>query len=139
MTTNPNRFTFKKYSYRLLFFSAILHHAKGQEKKSSTSNFILISYDNLGYGDIGPFGSKINRTPNLDKIAKEGMKFAHFYSTSGVCTPSRASLMKGCYAQRTGMAWNERDGQVIRPVSPYGLNPDEITVAEILKEAGYST
>ena len=125
--------------YLSIFLMALFHLATGQKKNSFPPNFILISCDNLGYGDIGPFGSKINRTPNLDKMAREGRKFTHFYSTSGVCTPSRASLMTGCYAQRIGLAWNERDGQVLRPVSPYGLNPGEITVAEILKDAGYAT
>ena len=72
-------------------------------------------------------------------MAREGRKFTHFYATAGVCTPSRASLMTGCYAQRVGMHWNPRDGQVLRPISPYGLNPQEITIAEVLKSAGYRT
>lgn len=105
----------------------------------SQPNFIVIYCDNLGYGDIGPFGSEVNRTPNLERMAEEGRKFTHFYSTSGVCTPSRASIMTGSYAQRVGMAWNDRDGLVLRPISPYGLNPDEVTVAEVLKDAGYYT
>ena len=58
-------------------------------------NFILIMADNLGYGDIGPFGSKLHRTPNLDRMAREGRKLTSFYSASGVCTPSRAALMTG--------------------------------------------
>src|SRR5687767_12104829 len=84
-------------------------------------NFIIIFCDNLGYGDIEPFGSKDHRTPHLNRMAREGRKFTHFYATSGVCTPSRASLLTGCYAQRVGMHENPRDGQVLRPVSPYGL------------------
>ena len=100
-------------------------------------NFIIISCDNLGYGDIEPFGSKIHRTPNLLRMAREGRKFSHFYSSSGVCTPSRASLLTGCYAQRIGMHWNPRDGRVLRPLSPYGLHPEETTIAEALKPLGY--
>jgi arylsulfatase A len=102
-------------------------------------NFIVVFCDNLGYGDIEPFGSTIHRTPNLNRMADEGRIFTHFYATAGVCTPSRASLMTGCYAQRVGMHTNPRDGQVLRPVSPYGLNPDEITIAEVLRDAGYAT
>ncbi len=102
-------------------------------------NFVLIFCDNLGYGDIEPFGSQVNRTPRLNRMAREGRKFTHFYATSGVCTPSRASLMTGCYAQRVGMHQNPRDGQVLRPISPYGLNPEEITIADVLKSAGYQT
>lgn len=102
-------------------------------------NFVVIFCDNLGYGDIEPFGSPVHRTPNLNRMAEEGRKFTHFYVSAGVCTPSRASLMTGCYAQRVGMHDNPRDGQVLRPVSPYGLHPDEETIAEVLKKAGYVT
>jgi len=102
-------------------------------------NFIVIFCDNLGYGDIEPFGSTLHRTPNLDRMAREGRKFTHFCVTAGVCTPSRASLMTGCYAQRVGMHNNPRDGWVLRPVSPYGLHPDEVTIAEVLGRQGYAT
>ena len=102
-------------------------------------NVILIFCDNLGYGDIEPFGSKVHRTPHLNRMAAEGRKFTHFCVTAGVCTPSRASLMTGCYAQRVGMHSNPRDGHVLRPVSPYGLAGSEITIAEVLKERGYAT
>lgn len=106
--------------------------------KKKKTNFIVIFCDNLGYGDIEPFGSKVNRTPSLIRMAEEGRKFSHFYVTAGVCTPSRASIMTGCYSQRVGMHLNPRDGIVLRPISPYGLHPDEVTVAELLKEEGYS-
>jgi len=102
-------------------------------------NLILILCDNLGYGDIEPFGSELHRTPHLRKLAAEGRKFTHFYASAGVCTPSRASLVTGCYAQRVGLADIPVDGHVLRPVSPYGLHPEEITVAEILQQAGYAT
>ncbi len=102
-------------------------------------NFIVVFCDNLGYGDIEPFGSTLHRTPNLNRMAKEGRKFTHFCVTAGVCTPSRASLITGCYSQRVGMHNNDRDGWVLRPLSPYGLNPDEVTIAEVLKDQGYAT
>lgn len=102
-------------------------------------NFIVVFCDNLGYGDIEPFGSKLHRTPNLNRMAKEGRKFTHFCVTAGVCTPSRASLMTGCYSQRVGMHTNPRDGHVLRPVSPYGLHPEETTIAEVLQDQGYTT
>ena len=109
----------------------------GQE--SRPPNFIVIFCDNLGYGDIEPFGAEVNRTPNLMNLAREGKRFTHFYSSSCVCTPSRSSMMTGCYAQRVGMNYNPRDNHVLRPVSPYGLNPAEITIAEILKKQNYVT
>lgn len=102
-------------------------------------NFIVVFCDNLGYGDIEPFGSTLHRTPHLNRMAEEGRKFTHFCVTAGVCTPSRASLITGCYAQRVGMHQNPRDYHVLRPVSPYGLHPDEVTIAEALKTRGYAT
>lgn len=102
-------------------------------------NFIVVFCDNLGYGDIEPFGSTVHRTPHLNRMAKEGRKFTHFCVTAGVCTPSRSSLITGCYSQRVGMHDNPRDGQVLRPISPYGLDPDETTIAEVLGDAGYAT
>ena len=102
-------------------------------------NVVIIFCDNLGYGDVEPFGSTVHRTPHLNRMAREGRRFNHFYVTAGVCTPSRASLMTGCYAQRVGMHTNPRDGAVLRPVSPYGLAPSEITIAELLREQGYRT
>ena len=102
-------------------------------------NFIVVYCDNLGYGDIEPFGSTLHRTPHLNRMATEGRKFTHFCVTAGVCTPSRSSLITGCYSQRVGMHNNDRDGWVLRPVSPYGLHPDEVTIAEVLRDQGYAT
>ena len=87
----------------------------------------------MGYADIGPFGSKLNRTPNLDRMAKEGRKLTCFYAAP-VCSPSRASLMTGCYPKRVLPI-----PLVLFPGAAIGLNPTERTVAELLKEAGYAT
>jgi arylsulfatase A len=102
-------------------------------------NFIIIFCDDLGYGDLGCFGSQVHRTPNLDRMAAEGMKFTSFYVTCSVCTPSRASLMTGCYPKRVDMHRNSRGKCVLFPVGKKGLNPNEVTIAEILKEQGYAT
>ncbi len=102
-------------------------------------NFIVIFCDNLGYGDIGCFGSKLHRTPNVDRLAAEGMKFTSFYVSSGVCTPSRASLMTGCYPRRVNMHVSGSNTAVLRAMDSKGLNPDEFTIAEVLKQAGYAT
>ena len=66
-------------------------------------------------------------------IRKRWGRFTDFYVSSTACTPSRSALMTGCYAQRVQMHWNERDRHVLRPVSPYGLHPGELTIAEVLK------
>lgn len=97
-------------------------------------NIVLIFIDDMGYGDIGPFGSTVNKTPELDRMAQEGMKLTDFYVSNTACTPSRAALMTGCYADRVGM-----DGRVVFPVDKRGLNPKEITIAELLKANGYAT
>jgi len=102
-------------------------------------NFIIIFCDDLGYGDLGCFGSKKHRTPNIDQMAAEGMRFTSFYVTSGVCTPSRSSLMTGCYPRRVNMHQSARGEWVLFPVAAKGLNPKEITIAEVLKRAGYAT
>jgi len=97
-------------------------------------NFVFIFIDDMGYGDIGPFGSTRNKTPHLDRMAEEGIKLTNFYVSSTACTPSRSALMTGCYADRVGM-----DGRVCFPADTRGLNPDEITIAEVLKSKGYAT
>ena len=96
-------------------------------------NFIIINIDDMGYADIGPFGSKLNRTPHIDRMAKEGRKLTSFYAAP-VCSPSRASLMTGSYAKRALPI-----PHVLFPASGIGLSPKEITVAEVLKGAGYAT
>ena len=82
----------------------------------SRPNIVFILCDNLGYGDVGCFGSKVHRTPNVDRLAAEGVKLTHFYAASGVCTPSRASLMTGCYPRRVNLHENPRGGKVLQPV-----------------------
>ena len=101
-------------------------------------NIIIIFCDDLGYGDIGCYGSEVNRTPVIDQLAKEGIQFTDFYVTSPVCSPSRSSLMTGCYPKRVGLDSGDDYG-VLLPGDPIGLNPDEVTVADVLKESGYST
>jgi arylsulfatase A len=110
-----------------------------QPPTKSSPNFVVIYCDNLGYGDVGCFGSTKHRTPHIDRMAAEGMKLTSFYSTSGVCTPSRASLITACYPRRVGLDLTDPDGAVLRPVSPNGLHPDEMTIAEVLKQKGYAT
>jgi len=102
-------------------------------------NFILIVSDNLGYGDIGCYGSELHRTPHIDRMAAEGMRFTDFYMTSGVCTPARASIITSCYPRRVNMHVGENDRPVLPAVSSKGLHPDETTVAEMLKSRGYAT
>ena len=101
-------------------------------------NIVLINCDDLGWGDLGVYGSTINKTPALDKMAEEGVRFTDFYVASGVCSPSRGALLTGCYPQRIG--FGAFDGfRVLFPGDGIGLNPDETTIAGALKDVGYST
>jgi|GEM_PF-130577 len=97
-------------------------------------NFVIIFTDDQGYGDLGCFGSKNIRTPNIDQMAKEGRRFTSFMVASPVCTPSRAALLTGCYPKRVGMHQH-----VLFPSSTKGLHPDEYTIADHLKGQGYAT
>ncbi|MBT3200423.1 MAG: sulfatase-like hydrolase/transferase [Phycisphaerales bacterium] len=96
-------------------------------------NFIIIFIDDQGYQDLGCFGSPNIKTPNIDKMAKDGMRFTDFYSAASVCTPSRAALMTGCYPERVGNLG------VLFPRNNTGLNPEETTIAKMLKASGYAT
>ena len=102
--------------------------------KITTPNLVLIFTDDQGYGDLSCFGSSKIKTPNIDRIAKEGRKFTSFMVASPVCTPSRAALLTGCYPKRIGM-----HKHVLFPSSTKGLNPSEYTLADHFKSLGYST
>lgn len=100
-------------------------------------NIIILFADDLGYGDLGAFGHPTIRTPNLDRMASEGMKWTQFYVGASVCSPSRAALLTGRLPIRSGMAGETR--HVFFPNSAGGLPQEELTLAEALKEQEYAT
>lgn len=100
-------------------------------------SFVIILADDLGYGDLGCYGHPSIRTPHLDRMAAEGMRFTSFYSAAEVCTPSRAALLTGKYPIRTGMCHDQF--RVLRRISTGGLPDGEVTLAEALKARGYAT
>jgi arylsulfatase A len=124
-----NRDVLKQTVFVLLFLAA----SAGILQAADTPNLIFINIDDLGYADIGPFGSKLNRTPHLDRMAQEGRKLTCFYAAP-VCSPSRASLMTGCYPKRSLSI-----PHVLFPGNDVGLAPEEVTVAELLQQQGYAT
>lgn len=109
---------------------ALLH---GDDVGRPLPNIVLIFTDDLGYGDVGVFGARGFKTPNLDHLASEGMRFTDFYASQAVCSASRASLLTGCYAERISIRG------ALSPRAQVGLHPEETTIAEMLKKRGYAT
>jgi arylsulfatase len=123
-------------SLSILIFALVLScrgGSKQKETKAKSPNIVLIFMDDLGYGDIGPYGATGYSTPYLDKMSQEGMRFTNFYAAQAVCSASRAGLLTGCYPNRIGISG------ALFPNSKKGLNSEEITIAEMLKEKGYAT
>jgi arylsulfatase A len=101
-------------------------------------NVVLINCDDLGYGDLGCYGSTANATPALDRLAADGLRFTNFYMASPVCSPSRGALLTGCYPPRIG--FGTFDGlPVLFPGQGIGLPETEISIARVLGDAGYRT
>jgi len=125
-----NRINLKmtKNKFTFLFLLIQCFYSFGQKP-----NIVYIFADDLGYGDLSCYGAKDINTPNIDQIAKEGIKFTEFYSASSVCSPSRAALLTGRYPQRMGI------NTVFFSESFTGIPDKEITIPEILKEKGYAT
>lgn len=99
---------------------------------AAPTNFVVILCDDMGYGDLSCYGNNVYETPNIDRLAREGVRFTDFYSTPA-CSPTRASLMTGCYPARVGI------NEVLNPTAKIGLNPREDTIAKLLNEKGYAT
>ena len=102
-------------------------------EKPQTPNIILIFIDDLGYGDLSCYGASQYKTPNLDKMAAQGIRFTSFLSAQAVCSASRAGIMTGCYPNRVGISG------ALMPDAKIGLNPSEETIAEVVKKQNYKT
>jgi arylsulfatase A len=113
--------------------TAVLQADEHHSADERGPNVIIIFCDDMGYADIGPFGAKGYETPQLDRMAQQGMTFTDFHVGRSVCSPSRAALLTGCYPVRVGVPGN------FGPTSKNGLNPDERTLAEILQSRSYKT
>ena len=117
---------------RLIFFltvAAITSPAFAQR----LPNIVVIFIDDMGYADIGPFGAKGYKTPHLNRMAKEGIRFTDFYVAQAVCSASRTALLTGCYPNRLGLHG------ALGPSAKHGINDNETTIAEVLKTKGYAT
>ena len=116
----------------ILGVANLLHAGDPASGKSTRPNIVLILADDMGYADIEPFGSKLNRTPNLTRLREEGMKLTDFYAAP-LCSASRAQIMTGCYAKRVSIP------DVMFPARKNGLSDNEETLPQIMKGLGYAT
>ncbi len=123
-----------KYAFvLLLFFCTACKKDPKYPLPKTPPNVILIFTDDQGYQDVGVFGADDIPTPNLDKLALDGIKLTSYYSAQAVCSASRAGILTGCYPNRIGIH------NAFMPDSKIGLNPKETTIAEMLKQKGYAT
>ncbi len=122
--------------YLFFTFACIAYAITAQSKETDRPNVILMMADDLGYGDLSGYGSKLNRTPVLDALAENGVRLTDYHSGNSVCTPSRMALMTGCYPKRVG--W---PGGVLgfKMNADAGLSSEAYTMAEMFKDAGYKT
>lgn len=112
---------------------ALSAHTSTAQETRRPPNVIVILADDLGYGDVGCFGNTKIKTPNLDRMARQGMRFTDFYVTEAVCSPSRASLLTGCYAVRVGL-----EG-ALNHTSRIGISANELLLSTLCKRRGYAT
>ncbi len=124
-------FPLSRIALLLIAISAAVTSASAAPAK--LPNVVLIFCDDMAYADIGSYGAKGYKTPNLDRLARQGVKFTDFYVAQPVCSASRAALLTGCYPNRVGIKG------ALGPQSKIGINSNEVTIAEILKERGYAT
>nr|WP_320118777.1 arylsulfatase [uncultured Marinifilum sp.] len=115
----------------VLFSSCSSSHKK--EEKLSKPNVVVIYLDDLGYGDLGIYGAKGLETPNIDNLAKNGIKFTNGYATSATCTPSRYGLLTGVYP------WRNKDAKILPGTAPLLIGTEQMTVPKMMKKQGYQT
>ena len=147
MANTLSRRAFLKYASWLAAEIALTTSVSGQRNESSPRpNFVFILADDLGWADLGCYGSDLHETPNIDKLARQGMRFTDAYAAAPVCSPTRASIMTGKYPARLHMTiWYEssanppRNRKLIPPVTQGNMPHEQVTIAEVLKEAGYFT
>src|SRR5687767_3614241 len=122
-------------NFFLLGLCTVLHpgNSFGQQAKAARPNIIFILADDLGYGDLGCYGQQLIQTPNLDAMAKQGLRFTQFYAGTAVCAPSRSSLITGQHTGHTPIRGNKS----VEPEGQWPIPDSAVTIAEVLKKGGY--
>ena len=103
------------------------------DKEEALPNIVIIYTDDLGYGDISANGATEILTPNIDKLANEGIRFTNGYASSATCTPSRYALLTGTYP------WRNKDARILPGTAPLIISTEQITIPKMLKTKGYNT
>ena len=132
-------YTYLKSIFGVCLSLTLCAHAEASNSKppEKKPNVIFILMDDMGYSDVSCYGAEKVSTPNIDRMAKEGLKFTHFHTAASICSPSRAAFLTGAYPQRAGLYMGINPNR--EPHWFLGLNPEEITIAEQFKKQGYTT
>ena len=125
--------SFPTFLLAFVIFAAWRCSSPDESTVNKRPNIVLINVDDLGYGDIGAYGAKMVRTPNMDRLAKEGRRFTDFHAASAVCSPSRYALITGTYPARADLY----GAMFLR--SPLAVDTAQVTLAKVMKAAGYAT
>ena len=114
--------------------TAALHRSASAQTAQKPPNIVFILADDIGYGDLGCYGAKAVKTPNLDRLAREGLRFTDAHSPASVCTPTRYGFLTGCYPWR-----NPAGDHILNGDAPLAISTDTPTIPSVLKNAGYTT
>ncbi|RKY06056.1 MAG: N-acetylgalactosamine-6-sulfatase, partial [Planctomycetota bacterium] len=144
MQSRFNRRWFLKAAGVSVFLPAVAGCSEARKRGAAGSsaarpNIIFIMADDMGYADLGCYGQKHIQTPNIDRLAEEGTRFTDCYAGSTVCAPSRSVLMTGRHTGHTRVRGNHGKAGGVGPQKRVPLKPEDVTVAEVLKKAGYAT
>jgi arylsulfatase A-like enzyme len=147
MSDESTRRDFLKYAAQLAAGAGLSVCARGATEASSTlPNLVFILADDLGWADVGCYGSDLHETPNIDQLARQGVRFTDAYAAAPVCSPTRASIMTGKYPARLHITiWYESSAsppqgrKLIPPITQGNMPHEQVTIAEVLKDAGYFT
>jgi arylsulfatase A-like enzyme len=141
-----SRRTFLKYACGIAGAAFVSPAALCKDEPQRRVNIVFILVDDLGWADVGCYGSDLHETPNIDALARQGMRFTDAYAAAPVCSPTRASILTGKYPARLHMTiWYEssasppRNRKLIPPVTQGNMPHEQVTIAEVLKKAGYLT
>lgn len=132
-TLSPYRSGSPSLALLLAFSLAAAPAPVAGESRPKPPNVVLVLADDLGYADIGAFGARSIRTPQIDRLAREGVRFTDFYVAQAACSASRAALLTGAYSNRVGILG------ALFPSAKLGIADAETTLAEVLKARGYAT